>query len=244
MRTHKYGALGWTQGGGNCNPDAVINEYMGLGKAQRYTGGGKSTGKADNVPSEETKQRRAHKSHAGGLFQRQSILSLPIIGFLGLGGKRTSYPVETIVGDYAGKGKTDGLPTTNDNGELDLVYRQVNEDGPGPMAVTVDTTSAGTDYKAFTSVKVIQNVPGDGFVGLSLGTNTNYNMKIKLNPDMRSSAEFEQLRRRPEGENATAAASTGIDVGGGGEQQQQQQRDGDRRRTMGRQVVDQFREAL
>lgn len=125
MRTHKYGALGWTQGGGNCNPDAVINEYMGLGKAQRYTGGGKSTGKADNVPSEEMKQRREHKSRAGGLFQRQSILSLPIIGFLGLGGKRTSYPVETIVGDYAGKGKTDGLPTTNDNGELDLVYRQV-----------------------------------------------------------------------------------------------------------------------
>lgn len=48
------------------------------------------------------------------------------------------------------------------------------------MAVTVDSTSAGTDYKAFKSVKVIQNVPGDGFVGLSLGTNTNYNMKIRL----------------------------------------------------------------
>lgn len=60
----------------------------------------------------------------------------------------------------------------------------------------------------------------------------------------RSSAEFEQLRRRLEGENATtvaAAASTGVDVGGG---EQQQQRDGDRRRTMGQQVVDQFREAL
>lgn len=61
------------------------------------------------------------------------------------------------------------------------------------MAVTVDTTSAGTDYKAFTSVKVIQNVPGDGFVGLSLGTNTNYNMKIKLNPDMLCKGEVAGL---------------------------------------------------
>ncbi|OAA74455.1 hypothetical protein LEL_08036 [Akanthomyces lecanii RCEF 1005] len=58
----------------------------------------------------------------------------------------------------------------------------------------------------------------------------------------RSSAEFEQLRRRLEGENATAAASTGVDISGGGGEQQQ--RDGDRRRTMGQQVVDQFREAL
>ncbi|OAA59440.1 hypothetical protein ISF_06375 [Cordyceps fumosorosea ARSEF 2679] len=69
----------------------------------------------------------------------------------------------------------------------------------------------------------------------------------------RSGAEFEQLRRRLEGENATATGagaagvSTGVDAGGsgGGEQQrQQQQQDGDRRRTMGQQIVDQFREAL
>lgn len=63
----------------------------------------------------------------------------------------------------------------------------------------------------------------------------------------RSSGEFEQLRRRLEGENAAATAtaagvSSGVDAGGGAREQLQQ--DGDRRRTMGQQVVDQFREAL
>lgn len=58
----------------------------------------------------------------------------------------------------------------------------------------------------------------------------------------RSSAEFEQLRRRLEDENgaATAAAgtSTGVDAGGG------EQQDADRRRTMAQQIADQFREVL
>lgn len=138
MRTHKYGALGWTQGGGNCNPDAVIRQYMGLGEAPRYTGGGKPTGKTDKVPSEESEMRR-REQHSGpttGLFARQSFLSLPIIGFLGLGGKRTSYPEETIVGDSTGKGKTEGLPTTNDKGELDLVYRQVSQ-AINPVAIVM-----------------------------------------------------------------------------------------------------------
>ncbi|KAM3457989.1 hypothetical protein MY3296_000639 [Beauveria thailandica] len=63
----------------------------------------------------------------------------------------------------------------------------------------------------------------------------------------RSGAEFEQLRRRLEGENTTTAAggvgaSTGVDAGGGGVGERLQ--DGDRRRTMGQQIVDQFREAL
>ncbi|KGQ08601.1 UBA domain-containing protein 14 [Beauveria bassiana D1-5] len=64
----------------------------------------------------------------------------------------------------------------------------------------------------------------------------------------RSGAEFEQLRRRLEGENAATAAggvgaSTGVDAGGGGGVGERLQ-DGDRRRTMGQQIVDQFREAL
>lgn len=53
----------------------------------------------------------------------------------------------------------------------------------------------------------------------------------------RRSAEFEGLRRRLEGENAATAASTGVDGG-------QAEGQADRRRTMGQQFVDQFREAL
>ncbi|POR38138.1 DSC E3 ubiquitin ligase complex subunit 2 [Tolypocladium paradoxum] len=53
----------------------------------------------------------------------------------------------------------------------------------------------------------------------------------------RRSAEFEGLRRRLEGENAAAAVSTGVQGQAEGQQ-------ADRRRTMGQQIVDQFREAL
>lgn len=53
----------------------------------------------------------------------------------------------------------------------------------------------------------------------------------------RRSAEFEGLRRRLEGENAATAASTGV-------QGQAEGHQAERRRTMGQQIVDQFREAL
>jgi hypothetical protein len=52
----------------------------------------------------------------------------------------------------------------------------------------------------------------------------------------RRSAEFEGLRRRLEGENASTGASTGV--------QGQADNQAERRRTMGQQIVDQFREAL
>lgn len=52
----------------------------------------------------------------------------------------------------------------------------------------------------------------------------------------RRSAEFEGLRRRLEGENPATGVSTGI--------QSQTEGQADRRRTMGQQIMDQFREAL
>lgn len=47
--------------------------------------------------------------------------------------------------------------------------------------------------------------------------------------------EFEGLRRRLEGENTSATVATGVEQGGGQEE---------RRRTMGQQIMAQFREAL
>lgn len=52
----------------------------------------------------------------------------------------------------------------------------------------------------------------------------------------RRSAEFEGLRRRLEGENSAAGVSTGVQGRAEGQ--------AERRRTMGQQIVDQFREAL
>lgn len=50
----------------------------------------------------------------------------------------------------------------------------------------------------------------------------------------RRSTEFDGLRRRLEGDGSSTAASTGVEGQG----------QADRRRTMGQQIVDQFREAL
>ncbi|KAJ6785567.1 hypothetical protein PWT90_10646 [Aphanocladium album] len=189
----KFGPLGWTQGGGDCKPDAVIGEYMGLSTAPKYSGGRKSTGAKDPFEEEAGKKRRherrherrqAHDEHVESLFRRQGFLNLPLVGFLGLGGERKTYKEETIVGDYAGWGKDHGLPTTDDSGKLSLIYRQVNQDGPGPLSAAVDGTSAGTDPKAFKTARVIQNAPGDGFVGLSLATNTNFAMVIQVPDDV------------------------------------------------------------
>ncbi|KAM0516664.1 hypothetical protein ACHAPE_005297 [Trichoderma viride] len=52
----------------------------------------------------------------------------------------------------------------------------------------------------------------------------------------RRSAEFEGLRRRLEGDNPATGVSTGV--------QNQNEGQADRRRTMGQQIMDQFREAL
>lgn len=59
---------------------------------------------------------------------------------------------------------------------------------------------------------------------------------VGLRPQRRS-LEFEGLRRRLEGENSTAAVSTAVRGSSEGQS-------ADRRRTMGQQIVDQFREAL
>lgn len=139
MRTHKYGPLGWTQGAGDCKPDKVLKVFMGLsGDIPEYKGGRNPTGKAD--PFEEKKTGKQvtprqldQQCLADDLPQKislvSSFLSLPLVGFFGLGGDPTSYPEENIIQKYAGCGQSFGLPTTSDDGELEVIYRQVCQVG-------------------------------------------------------------------------------------------------------------------
>lgn len=213
MRTHKYGPIGWTQGGGDCKPDKVLKVFMGLsGDIPEYKGGRNPTGKADPFEGKEqgkqlTLRKLDQQCLADKLPQKitlvNSFLSLPLVGFFGLGGDATSYLEENIVQKYAGCGQSFGLPTTSDDGELEVIYRQVcqiaaiffarfvnmklnhlshkiNQDGPGPLTAAVDPTSGATDYKAFQTCIVTHNAPGDGLVGLSLATNTNWVVKIQM----------------------------------------------------------------
>ena len=48
------------------------------------------------------------------------------------------------------------------------------------MTAAIDPSSGGYDYTAFESAKVISNVPGVGFGGLSIATNTDYAVQVQL----------------------------------------------------------------
>lgn len=63
-----------------------------------------------------------------------------------------------------------------------LTYVKINEDGCGPLSAAIDPSSAATDPKAFQSAKIVLNVPGDGFIGISTTTNTNFPVKVQV-PD-------------------------------------------------------------
>ncbi len=126
MVSGQYGPLGWTQGNGACKPESVVNEFFGKGQAPQYKGGKASTGEEDDLSGLNklmSQRRDEHKEYirqvSGGFW------NLPVIGTLGLGGKRTQYPTENIVQTMAGQGKEKGLPTSNDKGEVSVVYRQV-----------------------------------------------------------------------------------------------------------------------
>lgn len=68
-------------------------------------------------------------SHAHRSFRRRGgFWNFPGIGVLGFGGKRHAWPKETIVSDTAGQGATTGLPTTDDDGTISMIYRQVSCD--------------------------------------------------------------------------------------------------------------------
>ena len=62
---------------------------------------------------------------------------------------------------------------------MTVTYRQINQDGAGPLEAMVDGTSGGTKMSAFQAADVTNDVPG--FVaGLSLATNTDFDVTVKM----------------------------------------------------------------
>ncbi|KAJ6783710.1 hypothetical protein PWT90_05460 [Aphanocladium album] len=146
-------------------------------------------------------------------------------------------------------------------------YRIATSDAPPTSEPFSGLTLSDKSYQYAIAIHLaLLQWPGS-LVGAAVGWVTGYAWRGGLLPSalvtwrlpgwmvglktQRSSSEFEQLRRRLEGENggagaaAAAGSSTGVDAGGsGGGAGRQQQQDADRRRTMGQQIVDQFREAL
>lgn len=103
----------------------------------------------------------------------------------GNGGTRAnanSGAVEAGVARAAGTGSESGLPTTDDNGLITMNFRQVNQDGAGPLTASIDATSGGTDPSAFQTAQVVQDVPGIGFGGLSGATVADFPLTVSISP--------------------------------------------------------------
>ncbi|KAM3447782.1 hypothetical protein MY3296_008405 [Beauveria thailandica] len=176
--------LGWTQGNGEVKAESLVASFMGKGgNVPTNQGTSGSTGVEDNIPanilSQQRKQRREeHMNEMRGMFS--GLFNLPVIGVLGLGGKPNDYPFETIVGDMAGQGAEKGMPTCGEDGKVSLIYRQINQDGAGPLTAAVDASSGGTDGSAFKSASLPLNIPGIGISGLSIATNTDFPITVQL----------------------------------------------------------------
>jgi hypothetical protein len=95
---------------------------------------------------------------------------------------------EAGVAAAAGTGASSGLPTTSDDGTITMNFRQVNQDGAGPLTAQIDATSGGTDPAAFQDAKVTQDVPGLGIGGLSAASKADFPLKVQMPAGMTCSA--------------------------------------------------------
>ncbi|KAM0351729.1 hypothetical protein ACHAPU_002241 [Fusarium lateritium] len=181
IRSGEASALGRTQGNGPVDASVMISNFLGAGNgaANVPTNNATSAGVGveddlRNLPQNRQnrikKEKRQFRNLFGGLF-----------GGGGQGqGEKTETAEETSVAATAGEGSTAGLPTASDNGEVTMTYRQINQDGAGPMTADIDATSGGTDPDAFQTSEVTKDIPGLGIQGLSLATNTEFPLTVKM----------------------------------------------------------------
>ncbi|KAK7429881.1 hypothetical protein QQZ08_003503 [Neonectria magnoliae] len=190
IQSGEVGPLGRTEGNGPVDPAVIISNFMGGGGAPPVNNG-TGTGVEDDIPNidEDAQQRRraarraAHKHQAPRKRQLGNFLG----GLLGGGGSgddakgvKSETPEETSVAATSGEGAGSGLPTASDDGVVTLMYRQINQDGAGPLTADIDGTSGGADADAFQTAEVAQDVPGIGFGGLSLATNTDFPVQVQM----------------------------------------------------------------
>ncbi|KAH8165712.1 hypothetical protein CIB48_g2510 [Xylaria polymorpha] len=95
-------------------------------------------------------------------------------------GTKSEKPAEDSVAAAAGQGASSGLPTCSDDGSITMTFRQINQDGAGPLKADVDGTSGGADVDAFKTAEVTQDVPGLPIGGLSLATNTDFPVTVQM----------------------------------------------------------------
>lgn len=117
--------LGKTQGYGPVNSTSVISAFMGKGQAPTNKGAASSAGVEDDLSGLEAATKKQQQRRQEYRRQMDNLFNLPGLGVAGIGGQRNTYPVEKMVGDMTGQGATRGLPTSDDQGMVSVVYRQV-----------------------------------------------------------------------------------------------------------------------
>ncbi|KAI1118032.1 cell surface protein [Nemania sp. NC0429] len=174
LGTNKASALGRTQGNGPVDASVMITNFMDGAGAPTNNGPASSSGIEDDLSGLQGATRNKR-----GVFG--DFLS-GITGSSSRGGKGTKseQAVEKSVAASAGQGATSGLPTCADDGSITMTFRQINQDGAGPLKADVDATSGGTDPDAFETAEVTQDVPGLAIGGLSLATNTDFPVTVQM----------------------------------------------------------------
>lgn len=180
LGTSKASALGRTQGNGPIDASAMIANFMGQSSAPTNKGAASSAGVEDDLSG-----LKGAQGAGAGDEKKRGLLD----GLFGGGaggdaatskGTKSSQPQEQSVAASAGEGTTSGLPTCADDGSITMTFRQINQDGAGPLRADVDGTSGGTDVDAFQAAEVTQDVPGLPFGGLSLATNTDFPITVQM----------------------------------------------------------------
>ncbi|KAL2760133.1 hypothetical protein ACRALDRAFT_1079022 [Sodiomyces alcalophilus JCM 7366] len=188
----RTGPLGRTQGNGPVSAETMIRNFMGSGTAPTNNGPSDSVGVEDDI-SIGSNNRNNRRQFLGGLFGGGSSNSggdsnrggSRLGGLFGGGASGTSAdgPPESRVAASAGQGAARGLPTASDSGLVTMTFRQINQDGAGPLTADIDGTSGGTEEAAFQRAEVVTDVPGF-FGGLSLATKTEFPLEVQMPPGM------------------------------------------------------------
>ncbi|EKJ77477.1 hypothetical protein FPSE_02350 [Fusarium pseudograminearum CS3096] len=153
LGTSEASALGRTQGNGPVDASVMIANFLG-------TSGGNSVptnnGTDSGVGVEDDLSGLNRGGRNNNRRQRRQLGNL-------LGG---------LFGGGRGGGNGEKADKPNES--------SINQDGAGPMRADIDATSGGTDPDAFQSAEVTNDVPGVGFGGLSLATNTDFPLTVKM----------------------------------------------------------------
>ncbi|CAN8101946.1 unnamed protein product [Discula destructiva] len=174
--------LGKTQGGGPVDAAKMIAVFMGGADAATVP---------QNSPASGVGQEDNIAGAPNGAAKRTNRLRQLLQGLLGGGaagganaqGTKSTGPPETMVAQTAGIGASEGMPTAADDGTVALNYRQINQDGAGPLEAMVDGTSGGTDMAAFQEAQVTQDVPGIA-AGVSAASTMDFPVKVQMPPGM------------------------------------------------------------